>query len=182
MRLPVINEQCNKYAYDNQGTKGIPAAQGIQRGHPGRGRDTRHLQQRRPDRCGHQERPVAYHGGRPPGPLRHPGVSRPDTHPAPQRGGTRNALRRAQGLGPLLDGRPAGRNGGVHQGQRRIHGEHRPHGRQPARLRGDIRTVPQTDILFRLRPRRLPLLQYRGRPRSGIRLCGDYRRSRSAPP
>ena len=51
-----------------------------------------------------------------------------------------------------------------------------------ARLRGDIRTVPQTDILFRLRPRRLPLLQYRGRPRSGIRLCGDYRRSRSAPP
>ena len=144
MRLPVINEQCNKYAYDNQGTKGIPAAQGIQRGHPGRGRDTRHLQQRRPDRCGHQERPVAYHGGRPPGPLRHPGVSRPDTHPAPQRGGTRNALRRAQGLGPLLDGRPAGRNGGVHQGQRRIHGEHRPHGRQPARLRGDIRTVPQT--------------------------------------
>ncbi len=34
---------------------------------------------------------------------------------------------------------------------------------------------------FRLRPRRLPLLQYRGRPRSGIRLCGDYRRSRSAP-
>ena len=117
-----------------------------------------------------QERPHAHHHSRPCRPYHHQGVSRFDPHTRPERGGTRDALRRTPQLGSLLSRRPARRNSRVHQGKQRIYGKHSPHVGQQMRNIGALRPLPPQDVSRLQGPRCLPHKRHRARRQPDIRL------------